>query len=300
MTGSIISVSGLTKRFGSFVAVDDLSFEVARGKVTGFLGPNGAGKTTTIRLLLGLARAQSGRALVAGVPYEQLPSPSRTVGTLLDGAEFHPKRTARDHLRVLAAERGVTGSRIDQMLATVDLSAAADRRVGDFSLGMRQRLGLAAALLADPQLLILDEPGNGLDPAGIRWLRSSLREFAGGGGSVFVSSHQLAEISQLADEVIVLNKGRFVTQQPVASLTAGQRTLVRSPNIDRLESALENATVTRLSDGSVLVEGVSAPSIGEISARHRIVLHELSPQAEALEEVFLALTKEVEPDETSA
>jgi ABC-2 type transport system ATP-binding protein len=285
-----ISVSGLTKRFGDVLAVDDLGFTVSSGKVTGFLGPNGAGKTTTIRMLLGLARPDAGDASVAGLPYRKLPAPAQVVGTLLDGAAAHPKRTARDHLRVLAAERGVAKARVAEALAEVDLSGAADRRVGDFSLGMRQRLGLAAALLAEPQVLILDEPANGLDPAGIRWLRSFLRDFAGRGGTVFVSSHQLAEISQLADEVVVINRGRFVTQQPVGELTSGHRTLVRSPDIDRFRGTLNGAAVQHIDDRTLIVEGISASTIGEVAAKNGIVLHELTPRAESLEDVFLALT----------
>lgn len=286
----IIEVWGLTKRFGKEVAVDDLSFGVSPGKVTGFLGPNGAGKTTTIRMILGLARPDAGEASVAGVSYRKLPSPARVVGTLLDGAAAHPRRTARNHLRVLAAERGVGRTRVDEALAAVDLAQAADRHVGDFSLGMRQRLGLAAALLAEPQVLILDEPANGLDPAGIRWLRSFLRDFADRGGTVFVSSHQLAEVSQLADEVVVINNGRFVTQQPVGALTAGHRTLVRSPDVARLTGAMNGADVQHVDDQTAIIDGLSAPAIGEIAARHSIVLHELTPQADSLEDVFLALT----------
>jgi len=289
-TKPVISVSGLSRRFGDVVAVDDLSFTVSSGKVTGFLGPNGAGKTTTIRMLLGLAHPDAGDTSVAGLPYRELPAPAQVVGTLLDGAAAHPKRTARNHLRVLAAERGVAKPRVEQALATVDLSGAADRRVGEFSLGMRQRLGLAAALLAEPQVLILDEPANGLDPAGIRWLRSFLRDFADRGGTVFVSSHQLAEISQLADEVIVISRGRFVTQQPIGGLTSGHRTLVRSPDIERLRRALNGAATQDVDDRSFIVEDVPASEIGEIAARNSIVLHELTPQVESLEDVFLTLT----------
>ena len=290
MAEPIISVSALTKRFGKSVAVHDMSFEVSTGKVTGFLGPNGAGKTTTIRMILGLSRPDVGQALVAGVPYSKLESPAQVVGTLLDGAEAHPKRTARNHLRILAAERGVPHERVEEALAAVDLSPAGNRRVGGFSLGMRQRLGLAAALLAEPQLLILDEPANGLDPAGIRWLRSFLREFAGNGGSVFVSSHQLAEISQLAHEVVVINKGRFITHQPVSSLTSEHLTLVRSPEIDRLRTLIGGASIRDLGDGAIVVEDVPSASIGEMAADNDIILHELTPQTDSLEDVFLALT----------
>ncbi|MDQ3954385.1 MAG: ATP-binding cassette domain-containing protein [Actinomycetota bacterium] len=272
-------------------AVDDLSFEVSRGRVTGFLGPNGAGKTTTIRMILGLARPTSGEAQVDGRSYAELPDPAQMVGALIDGADAHPMRSGRDHLRILAAERGVDRAGVDEALETVGLSDSAGRRVGEFSLGMRQRLGLAGALLANPELLILDEPANGLDPVGIRWLRSFLRDWADGGRSVFVSSHQLAEISQLADEVIVLNRGRFVTQKPVAALTSGHGASVRSPDAERLGQALkEAASSIRLEGDRLLVEGLSSAEIGEAAARERLVLHELTPTMQSLEDVFLALT----------
>lgn len=288
---AVITVAGLTKTFGSVRAVDDLSFQVERGRITGFLGPNGAGKTTTIRMILGLARPTAGEAFVAGQPYSAMAAPARVVGTLLDGAGAYPGRTARDHLRILAVERGVARSRVDISLDVVDLSASAGRRVGEFSLGMRQRLGLAAALLADPELLILDEPANGLDPAGIRWLRSFLRNFARRGGSVFVSSHQLAEIAQLADEVVVLNRGRFVTHKPVAALTSAHGALVRTPDSERLERALKETASTVSRDGDrLVVEGVPAATVGEVAAREGVVLHELTPRTDSLEDVFLSLT----------
>lgn len=290
MAEAAVTVEGLTKRFGASVAVDDLGFEVARGKVTGFLGANGAGKTTTLRILLGLMRADAGRALVEGVPYVELRSPARVVGALLDGAGAHPARSAREHLRILAAERGVTSARADEVLAAVDLEEAADRVAGHLSLGMRQRLGLAAALLAEPRLLVLDEPANGLDPAGIRWLRAALRDFAAGGGTVFVSSHQLGEISQLADEVVVVDRGRLVKQAPVGALTTPHRTLVRSPEAQRLRALLGHAVVVEREGGALLVEGVRTAEIGELAARNGIVLHELAPEAETLEDVFLSLT----------
>lgn len=291
MTETIISVDRLTKRFGKMAAVDDLTFAVTRGTVTGFLGPNGAGKTTTIRMILGLARPTSGSSRVAGRPYADLVAPARVVGTLIDGADVHPRRTGRNHLRVLAAERGVERSRVEESLDAVELSGAADKRVGEFSLGMRQRLGLAAALLAEPELLILDEPANGLDPAGISWLRAFLRDFAAGGGSVFVSSHQLGEMAQLADEVVVLNRGRFVTHKPIAALTATRGASVRTPNATRLSHALRDAAAAVTLDGDrLLVDGITAASVGEIAAREGIVLHELMPMTDSLEEVFLSLT----------
>lgn len=287
----IISVDRLTKRFGRFVAVDDLSFSVARGRITGFLGPNGAGKTTTIRMILGLAKPTSGSAPIAGRAYRDIASPARAVGTLIDGAGAHPRRKGRDHLRVLAAERGVPPERIDAALEDVELADAGGKRIDEYSLGMRQRLGLAGALLAEPELLILDEPANGLDPAGIRWLRSFLREFADHGGSVFVSSHQLGEIAQLADEVIVLNRGRFVTQKPVSALTGTRGAVVRSPEAVRLEGALGATTAdVRIEGDRLIVDGVTAADVGELAAREGIILHELTPIRDSLEDVFLSLT----------
>lgn len=215
-----IELSGLHKTYREVAAVQDLSFEVGWGRVTGFLGPNGAGKTTTLRCLLGLIRPTAGDALVCGQRYRDLDNPSGTVGSLLDPHQFHPRRRARAHLLTLAAAMGVDDERVDQRLAEVELDRDANRRVGDFSLGMRQRLGLAAALLADPRILVLDEPANGLDPAGMRWLRTTLRSFADAGGAVFVSSHQLRELSTIADEIVVIHRGRLVTHQPLDSLLA--------------------------------------------------------------------------------
>jgi len=215
----------LTKRFGATVAVDDVSFSLAPGTVTGFLGPNGAGKTTTLRLLLGLARPTSGEALVLGRPYAELDRPARRVGAVLESGDLHPGRSARDHLRVLAAAGGIEGRRVGEVLALVGLGAAARRPVRTFSLGMRQRLGLAAALLGEPELLVLDEPANGLDPEGVRWLRQLLRSFAAGGGTVLVSSHLLAEIAQTVDRVVILGGGRVVADAGLAELAGGGQTL---------------------------------------------------------------------------
>ena len=206
----VVSVAGLTKRYGDVVAVDDLSFGLKRGTVTGFLGPNGAGKTTTLRLLLGLAEPSAGTALVFGRRYGQLEEPDRLVGAVLESGDFHPGRSGRDHLRVLAATADIATSRVDEVLDIVGLNAAAHRPVKTYSLGMRQRLGLGAALLGDPELLVLDEPANGLDPAGMHWLRSVLRSFADGGGTVLVSSHLLAEAAQSIEHVIVIDRGRVV------------------------------------------------------------------------------------------
>ena len=217
---TIIQAHGLTKHYGSVRAVDDLSFSVDRGSVTGFLGPNGAGKTTTLRMLLGLVAPDAGTATIGGRVYADLPEPLHLVGAVLEASSFHPGRTARSHLRIQALAAAVDPSRIDEVLDLVQLTAAAGRRIGGFSLGMRQRLGLATALLADPEILILDEPANGLDPEGVHWLRGLLCGFAAEGGTVLVSSHMLAETAQTVDSVVIIDHGRLVTQSPLASLTA--------------------------------------------------------------------------------
>jgi len=217
---TIIQAHGLTKNYGSVRAVDDLSFSVDRGSVTGFLGPNGAGKTTTLRMLLGLVAPDAGTATIDGRVYADLPEPLHLVGAVLEASSFHPGRTARNHLRIQALAAAVDPSRIDEVLDLVQLTAAAGRRIGGFSLGMRQRLGLATALLADPEILILDEPANGLDPEGVHWLRGLLCGFAAEGGTVLVSSHMLAETAQTVDSVVIIDHGRLVTQSPLASLTA--------------------------------------------------------------------------------
>jgi ABC-2 type transport system ATP-binding protein len=215
-------VTGLRKKFGRVTAVDDVSFTVSYGRITGFLGPNGAGKTTTLRMILGLIRPDAGTAVIAGEPYAKLASPARTVGALLDAAAAHPGRSGRDHLRVLAAQAGIPGRRAGQLLERVGLAHAAQQRAGRYSLGMRQRLGLAAALLGDPEILVLDEPGNGLDPQGIRWLRDLLRSLAAEGRAVLVSSHLLAEVAQTVDDVVVISHGRTITQAPLAELLAAR------------------------------------------------------------------------------
>jgi len=215
-----VSVRGLTKRFGDVTAVEDLTFEVRPGVVTGFLGPNGAGKSTTLRMILGLVAPSAGTASVVGMPYRDLASPARTVGAVLETQSFNPLRTGRNHLRVLAAAEGIDDDRVDAVLDLVDLSVAGNRNAGKYSLGMRQRLALAGALLGEPSILILDEPANGLDPLGIRWLRDFLQRFAAGGNAVLVSSHQLGEMEQMADEAIVIYRGRLVRQASMAAMTA--------------------------------------------------------------------------------
>ena len=295
MDKTVIEARGLTKAFGRHLAVEDLSFEVRGGVVTGFLGPNGAGKTTTLRMLLGLAAPTSGTATVWGQPYAELDNPSRMVGVMLDASSFHPRRSARDHLRWMAAAADIPRHRIDAVLAAVDLTGAADRRVGEFSLGMRQRLGLAAALLGEPKLLVLDEPANGLDPAGIRWLRESLRSFAKSGGTVFVSSHQLGEVAHMADEVVVLRTGRLVAHTSVADLTAGSAAAVRvrSREPERLAEVLigAGAEVRNGERGAMQVRGLRAEQVGEQAAAAGVVLHELVGEIPSLEDVFFELTE---------
>ena len=290
----MIEVEHLTKRFRSATAVDDLSFSVPRGRITGFLGPNGAGKTTTLRVLLGLALPTSGRASVAGRRYRELEAPLKTVGAVLEASNYHPARTGRNHLRVLTAAAGIANARVDQVLAEVELSDAARRRVGGYSLGMRQRLSVAAALLGEPELLVLDEPANGLDPEGIRWLRNFLRSFADGGGTVFVSSHVLAEVSQLADEVVIIHRGKLVAHQPVVELIAqaAGATRVRSPQAAALLVRLRAAGIDAEADGERLAVHAPPERVGDLAAEAGIPLHELVADTGSLEEAFLELTAE--------
>jgi ABC-2 type transport system ATP-binding protein len=290
----LIEVENLTKRFGKTVAVDDLSFKVREGTITGFLGPNGAGKTTTLRIILGLVRATSGQALVMGRPYRGLDSPTRRVGAVLEAANFHPGRSGRNHLRVLATATGIPQWRVDEVLGLVGLTDAAGRRVGGYSLGMRQRLSLAGALLGEPEVLVLDEPANGLDPQGIRWLRELLRTLASQGKTILVSSHVLPEIEQIADEVVIIHRGKFVEHATTAELaaraTGGIR--ARSPQVDRLRAALEEAGIKVSSvEGDLLVAAdTTAAKIGELAAANGIVLHELVAETATLEEAFLEPT----------
>jgi ABC-2 type transport system ATP-binding protein len=288
-----VEVRALTKRYGSTVAVDGLSFAVGLGRITGFLGPNGAGKSTTLRALLGLVRPTAGDALVEGEPYARLREPLQTVGSVLEAESFHPARSGRNHLRVLAAAAGIPAARVDEVLEQVELQGAARRRVGGYSLGMRQRLSVAGALLGRPRLLVLDEPANGLDPEGIRWLREFLRSFAAGGGTVLISSHVLAEVAQLADEVVIIHRGRLVAQEPLGELTARTvgATVVRTPDAERLEAELRRAGIeaSAVGDGELRV-AAPAPRVGELAAASGVVLHELRPQGASLEEVFLELT----------
>ncbi|TML98791.1 MAG: ABC transporter ATP-binding protein [Actinobacteria bacterium] len=290
----MIEVEHLTKRFRSTTAVDDLSFSVPRGRITGFLGPNGAGKTTTLRVVLGLALPTSGRASVAGKRYRELDEPLKTVGAVLEASNYHPARSGRNQLRVLATAAGISRARVDQVLADVELSGAAKRRVGGYSLGMRQRLSVAAALLGEPELLVLDEPANGLDPEGIRWLRNFLRSFADGGGTVFVSSHVLGEVSQLADEVVIIHRGKLVAHQPVVELIAqaAGATRVRSPRAAALLERLRAAGIEAEADGDRLAVHAPPERVGDLAAEAGIPLHELVADTGSLEEAFLELTAE--------
>ena len=290
----MIEVEHLTKRYRGTAAVDDLSFSVPRGRITGFLGPNGAGKTTTLRVLLGLVLPTGGKATVAGRRYRELDGPLRAVGAVLEASNYHPARSGWNHLRVQAAAGGLPGARVDEVLAQVELTGAAKRRVGGYSLGMRQRLSVAAALLGEPELLVLDEPANGLDPEGIRWLRNFLRSFADGGGTVFVSSHVLAEVSQLADEVVIIHRGKLVAHQPVAELIAqaAGATRVRSPRAVALLERLKAAGIEAEADGDRLAVHAPPERVGDLAAEAGIPLHELVADTGSLEEAFLELTAE--------
>ncbi len=288
----MIEVENLSKRFGKTQAVAGLSFRVEPGTITGFLGPNGAGKSTTLRSILGLVHPDAGRAVVLGVPYRRLDRPLHRVGAVLEASEVHPGRTGRNHLRVLATAAGLPRSRVDEVLTLVELMAGGERRVKGYSLGMRQRLGLAAAMLGDPEVLVLDEPANGLDPAGIRWLRDLLRALAAQGRTILVSSHVLAEVAQTVDRVVIIHRGRLIQQASIAEVLAGAQgaTRVRRPDAARLRELLaaEGAEVND-ADGVLLVD-LPPERVGEIAAQHGVVLHELTVERATLEEVFLELT----------
>ena len=288
-----ISARRLTKVYGRTRAVEGLDFEVGWGTVTGFLGPNGAGKTTTMRMALGLVAPTEGDVAIMGRRYEALDRPAMHVGAALDNTAFHPKRTGRNHLRALAAAAGIDDARVDDVLRLVELTDAADRKVGAYSLGMRQRLGLAAALLGDPVVLVLDEPANGLDPQGIRWLRGFLRAFAERGKAVFVSSHLLGEIAQIADEVIVINRGRLVVQAPVEALIAGSAHVVRvrTPQATNMLRALKAESIDAVLDGpeTIVVRAAGPERVGEIAAAAGVPVHGLESDAQSLEEIFIDL-----------
>jgi ABC-2 type transport system ATP-binding protein len=290
-----IEIKGISKRFCAVQAVSDLSFEVDAGRVTGFLGPNGAGKSTTLRILLGLVHPDSGSGTFDGRHFEQLAEPSAEVGAVLEDASFHPGRSGRNHLRVLAAAGGHPASRIDEVLDQVGLSGAAHRRVKGYSMGMRQRLAIAAALLGDPEVLILDEPANGLDPPGIRWMRDLLRSEAGRGRAVLVSSHLLSEVSQSVDDIVVISRGKLRASGPLQQVIGqaeGGVTRVRAPDRDALGRALADAGLqSELEDsGALLVRGVSPEAVGEAANEHGVALSELVAVGPSLEDVFLELT----------
>jgi len=296
----MIQLAGLTKVFGhgpgSNRAVDDLTCSIEPGVVTGFLGPNGAGKTTTMRMILGLDHPTSGTATIDGKTYRQLADPLRTVGALLDAKQAHPNRSARDHLRWIAATNRIAITRVDEVLDIVGLSSAVDKKAGTLSLGMSQRLGIAAALLGDPRVLLFDEPVNGLDPEGIRWVRTLMRTLAAEGRTVFVSSHLLAEMANTADRLVVIGRGKLIASTTVAEFVAGSdagAVRVRSPQLDTLGGLLSGAGIeaTAEPDGSALsVRGAAIEVIGDLAARNGITLHELSTQRASLEEAYLKLT----------
>ena len=295
---SMIELAGLTKVFGRTVAVDDLTCSVEPGMVTGFLGPNGAGKTTTMRLILGLDHPTAGTATIDGRAYRELKDPLHTVGALLDASQAHPNRSARNHLRWIAATNRIPANRVDEALDMVGLTAVAGRNAGTLSLGMSQRLGIAAALLGDPPVLLFDEPVNGLDPEGIRWVRTLMRTLASQGRTVFVSSHLLAEVAKTADRLVVIGKGKLIASTTVAEFVgrSGADTVrVRSPQLDSLRRVLTDAGLTtEAAHGSaLLVRGAAIEVIGDLAARNAITLHELSAQRASLEEAYMKLTDEV-------
>ncbi|WP_026316553.1 ABC transporter ATP-binding protein [Actinokineospora enzanensis] len=293
----MIEASGLTKRYGRTVAVDNLSFTVGEGRVTGFLGPNGAGKSTTMRMILGLDRPTSGDVLLDGKHYRNLHQPLRTVGALLDAKWVHPNRSARAHLRWLAASNKLPTSRVDEVLDLVGLTSVAKKNAGGFSLGMSQRLGIAAALLGDPQVLLFDEPVNGLDPEGILWIRRFMHQLAENGRTVFVSSHLLSEMAQTAQDLVVIGRGKLIYQGTVEDFIAHATettVLVRSPQLDALAELLRIGGGTVAPDTGtppgLRVSGMDSAEIGELAAANGIVLHELNPQVGSLEQAFMQLT----------
>ena len=291
----MIEAKALTKRYGAKTAVDSVDFTVRPGLVTGFLGPNGAGKSTTMRLIVGLDRPTSGSVTLDGLPYSKLKAPLREVGVLLDAKAVHTGRTAENHLLALAATHRIPRSRVHEVIALTGLESVARKRVGGFSLGMGQRLGIAVALLGDPATLILDEPVNGLDPEGVIWVRNLARDLAGEGRTVFLSSHLMTEMAQTADHIIVLGRGRVIADAPVAEILAlatGDAVRVRTPEADRLGALVreQRATTTSTEPGLLIVSGLAASRIGEIAAAAGVVLHELTPAAGSLEDAYLSLT----------
>lgn len=295
----MISVRDLSKRFGATVAVDHLSFDVRPGVVTGFLGPNGSGKSTTMRCMLGLDRADTGTTLFDGRRFKDLPNPLHDVGALLDAGYVHPGRSGRNHLRWLAATNGIARARVEEVLALVGLDSVGGARLRSYSLGMRQRLGLAAVLLGDPQTVILDEPANGLDPEGIRWIRDVLTHLAGQGRTVLVSSHQLSEMALMADDLVVIGQGRLIEQSTVAEFVARHAehwVKVQSPSAAQLAAALtgRGGEINWSGPTTFEVRGLDAAAVGEVAAAQQAVLHELSPQTGSLEDAFLEATAQAQ------
>jgi ABC-2 type transport system ATP-binding protein len=299
-----ISVRGLSKKYGQTLVVNDLNFDVRAGAVTGFLGRNGAGKTTTLRMILGLANPTAGQADIKGKPYAEIENPWTVVGTVLDCNSFHPGRTGRNHLRWVAAATGVSISRVDEVLALVELTGAENKRVKGYSLGMRQRLALATALLGDPEILILDEPANGLDPQGMRWLRDFLIAQAQKGTAVLVSSHVLAELAQFANDIIVIDKGKMVKQGTLAEITRSQERVVRvsAPEASKLSAALVElgATVDQTSETELIVKDMTLSEVGENALKAGIAVHSLNEETDSLEEAFLRLTSDQKDKEVIA
>jgi len=289
--GTRVEVRDLTKRFGSLVAVDNLSFSVDPGRITGFLGPNGAGKTTTLRMLLGLVRPTSGTATIGGLAYSQIHTPQRVVGSALEATNFHPGRSGRDHLRVMADTAGVDTKRVDEMLELVGIPAAARQRAGSYSMGMRQRLGLAAALLGDPQVLLLDEPANGLDPEGIRWLRLLLRHLSGQGKTILISSHMLSEVEQTVDDVVIIANGKLIRQSAIGDLATEHSSTVRTNEPQRLIQALATSGLPATEvDGTIQVTGIDLVRIGNVALQAGLPIHELRANENDLENLFFELT----------
>jgi len=286
-----VEVSKLTKKFGTLTAVDNLSFSVEPGRITGFLGPNGAGKTTTLRMLLGLVRPTSGSATIGGQSYSHLSAPQRVVGAALEATNFHPGRSGRDHLRVMADTAGVDTRRVDEMLELVGIPAAARQRAGSYSMGMRQRLALAGALLGDPSVLLLDEPANGLDPEGIRWLRMLLRHLSGQGKTILISSHMLAEVEQTVDDVVIIANGRLIRQGAITDLPTEHVATVRTSATAQLVAALTASGLSATEvDGSIQVVGRDLVRIGDIALRAGLPIYELRANENDLEKLFFELT----------
>jgi ABC-2 type transport system ATP-binding protein len=294
--GAMIELAGLTKVFGDTRAVDDLTCTIEPGVVTGFLGPNGAGKTTTMRMILGLDHPTTGTATIDGKPYRELTDPLRHVGALLEARQTHPNRSVRAHLRWIAATHRLSANRVDEVLDMVGLATVAAKKAGTLSLGMSQRLGIAAALLGDPPVLLFDEPVNGLDPEGIRWVRTLMRTLAGEGRTVFVSSHLLAEMSNTADRLVVIGRGKLIASTTVSEFVGRADTVrVRSPQSDRLREVLSDAEIGVDDDAeasALLVRGVASEVVGELAARNGITLHELTSQQVSLEDAYMKLTDE--------